>query len=84
MRLRLSITIGLGAGRVDTSAVWRDFRGRLLGYITTRVDTPQDAEEILQEVMLRIHRNRDELDRVQKVSSWVYRVTSKAIVRPWR
>ena len=78
------MTIGREAGRVDTSGVWREFRGRLLGYITTRVDTPEDAEDILQEVMLRIHRNRDELDRVQKISSWVYRVTSNAITDYYR
>jgi RNA polymerase sigma-70 factor (ECF subfamily) len=83
-RLWLSMTTDQEVGRVDTTTVWREFRGRLLGFIARRVDSAQDAEDILQEVMLRIHQHRDELDRVQKVSAWVYRIASNAIIDHYR
>jgi RNA polymerase sigma-70 factor (ECF subfamily) len=34
--------------------------------------------------MLRIHRHRDELDRVQQVSPWVYRIANNAIIDYYR
>ena len=78
-RLWLPVTTE-GFGAVDTTEVWWELRDRLLGFITGRVRNAADAEDILQEVMLRIHRHRDELDRVDRVSGWVYRIAANAIV----
>jgi RNA polymerase sigma-70 factor, ECF subfamily len=65
-------------------AVWRDLHDQLLGFITRRVRTREDAEDILQEVMLRIHRSSGELDRVERVSGWIYRIAQNAIVDYYR
>ena len=59
--------------------VWTDLRGPLLGFIARRVPTPYDAEDILQDVLLRIHRNADELQSVDRVTSWVYRIATNSI-----
>lgn len=72
------------ASTVDTTGIWFEFRERLLGFITRRVNSPHDAEDILQEVMLRIHRHRTELDRVHNISAWVYRIARNAITDHYR
>jgi DNA-directed RNA polymerase specialized sigma24 family protein len=41
----------------DTVAVWHEFHDRLLAFIARRVPDRDSAEDILQEVMLRIHRH---------------------------
>ena len=69
--------------RVDTTTVWRDLHDPLLAYITRRV-APSDAEDVLQDVMLRIHRHEHELDHLEKVTGWVYRVTTNAITDYYR
>jgi RNA polymerase sigma-70 factor (ECF subfamily) len=47
----------------DPVVAWRELRAPLAGFIARRVADPQDAEDVLQEVMLRIHRHGDELAR---------------------
>jgi len=51
-------------GQPDLDAVWREMRGPLLGFIARRVSDPDVAEDILQDVMLRIHRHAGELTHV--------------------
>jgi RNA polymerase sigma-70 factor, ECF subfamily len=63
---------------------WRDLHDELLGSIARRVRTREDAEDILQEVMLRIHRSRAELEHVERVTGWIYRIASNAIVDYYR
>ena len=36
---------------LDAGAIWRDFHGRLLGFIARRVPDRESAEDILQDVM---------------------------------
>jgi len=64
---------------VETEVIWRDIHDRLLSYIRPRVASFHDAEDILQEVFLRIHKNRDRLNDVQNVPAWVYRIAANAI-----
>jgi len=63
---------------------WRELHDQLLGFIARRVRTREDAEDILQEVMLRIHRASGELEHVERVSGWIYRIASNAIVDYYR
>jgi RNA polymerase sigma-70 factor, ECF subfamily len=68
----------------DPVVAWRELRGPLAGFIARRVADPQDAEDVLQEVMLRIHRHGDELARADRVAAWVHRIARNAIVDHYR
>ena len=65
-------------------AVWLELRDRLLGFIARRVRSPDDAEDILQEVMLRIHRHSRDLEHTDRVAGWVYRIATNSIVDYYR
>lgn len=64
--------------------IWRELHDRLLSFIAHRVRTPEDAEDILQEVMLRIHRHSGDLEHTDRVTGWVYRVASNAAADHYR
>ena len=68
----------------DPVVAWRELRGPLAGFIARRVADPQDAEDVLQEVMLRIHRHGDELASADRVAAWVHRIARNAIVDYYR
>jgi RNA polymerase sigma-70 factor, ECF subfamily len=80
MRLPMSGTAVAGGAE----AAWRELHDQLLGFIARRVRTREDAEDILQEVMLRIHRSSGELEHVERVTGWIYRVAGNAIVDYYR
>jgi RNA polymerase sigma-70 factor (ECF subfamily) len=65
-------------------AVWYEFHDRLLTFVERRVRAPEDAEDILQDVMLRLHRHSGDLEHADRVVGWVYRVASNAIADHYR
>lgn len=64
----------------DTESIWRTLSDRLRQFIRSRVPCSADAEDILQEVFLRIHQNLDGLRETERLESWVFHVTRNAIV----
>lgn len=69
---------------VETEEIWEDLHHRLLAFIRGRVSNPQDAQDILQEVFIRIHENVGRLNDAQSVTGWAYRITRNAIVDHYR
>ena len=72
------------SGGPDAEAIWQDFHGRLLGFLARRVPDRDSAEDILQEVMLSIHRHAGELEHPQAVGGWVHQIASNAIADYYR
>jgi RNA polymerase sigma-70 factor (ECF subfamily) len=68
----------------DAEAVLHDFQGRLLAFIARRVPDRDGAEDILQEVLLRIHRHAGELENSAAVSAWVHQIARNAIADHYR
>jgi RNA polymerase sigma-70 factor (ECF subfamily) len=69
---------------VDTQRVWTEFGDRLRAFIVRRVDSDADAEDILQDVFLRIHRHADSLERHDRLVSWLFQITRNAIIDYYR
>ena len=65
---------------LDTETLWKEFHARLLSFIRGRVEHPQDAEDVLQDVFTRIHARAGSLGELESVSGWVYRVTRNAVI----
>ncbi|HEX6712260.1 MAG TPA: sigma-70 family RNA polymerase sigma factor [Thermoleophilaceae bacterium] len=83
MRPRQSSARASGSEAI-TETVWGELRDPLLGFIARRVPTPHDAEDILQDVLLRIHRHAEELERVDRFASWAYRIATNSIADHYR
>jgi len=69
---------------LGADAVWRDFHARLLGFIVRRVGDRASAEDILQDVMLRIHCHAGELEHTSAVGAWVHQIARNAIADYYR
>ena len=68
----------------DTEAIWHEFHDALLAFIDRRVRSRETAEDILQEVMLRIHRSAAGVERAESVGGWVYAIARNAIADHYR
>ena len=80
----MSVNAHRGPGPPDVEAVWRDFRRPMLSFIGRRVSDRDSAEDILQDVMLRIHRHANELTKVSAVSGWIHEIARNAIIDHYR
>jgi RNA polymerase sigma-70 factor (ECF subfamily) len=68
----------------DAEAIWEEFHRRLLGFIARRVRDHDSAEDILQDVMLRIHRHAGELEHSAAVGGWIHQIARNAIIDHYR
>ena len=51
-------------------ARWRELRARLHGFVGRRIGNPEDAEDIVQDVLVRMHRNIDALLSADRLYAW--------------
>jgi RNA polymerase sigma-70 factor (ECF subfamily) len=68
----------------DTQRIWSEFGDRLRAFIARRVDSEADADDILQEVFLRIHQHAGAVERRERLVSWLFQVTRNAIADYYR
>lgn len=69
---------------LTTTEIWEEFSQRLGGYIRKRVDDPQDADDLLQEVFLKIHTRLHTLEDQDRLLPWLYTITRNTILDYYR
>jgi RNA polymerase sigma-70 factor, ECF subfamily len=73
-----------GTDDPTTEQVWREFGAQLQAFVGRRIPDPDRADDVLGEIMLRIHRNLDRVDDREHLTRWVYRITRNAIIDEYR
>lgn len=68
----------------DTHQVWVDLKTNLHRFIARRASSEADADDILQEVFVKIHTNIGRLRDSTRLHSWVYQITRNAITDYYR
>ncbi len=69
---------------LTTESIWEAFHIPLHGFIRRRVSDEAVAEDLLQEVFLKIHQHGDSLQDIKKLESWIYQITRNAIIDFYR
>ncbi|GAC1347629.1 MAG: RNA polymerase sigma factor SigZ [Ktedonobacteraceae bacterium] len=64
---------------MTTERVWEEFNIQLKQFILKRVQEEQSAQDILQNVFLKIHMHIDTLRDEDKMPGWIYQITRNAI-----
>ncbi|MBI3611184.1 MAG: RNA polymerase sigma factor SigZ [Nitrospirae bacterium] len=68
----------------ETKAIWEEFQGRLKAFIARRVRDEADAEDILQNVFVRIHRHIGAVNKADRLVSWLFQVSRNAVMDHYR
>ncbi|NIV03609.1 RNA polymerase subunit sigma-70, partial [Candidatus Saccharibacteria bacterium] len=56
---------------LNTEILWRKFSDQVRGFIQSKVSNDQEAEDVLQDIFIRIHKGIDDLRHEDRVQSWV-------------
>ncbi len=67
-----------------TEHIWEAFHTPLQQFIRRRVSDEATAEDVLQDVFLKIHQHVETLRDVKKLESWIYQITRNAIIDSYR
>jgi RNA polymerase sigma-70 factor (ECF subfamily) len=68
----------------ETEALWRAFSKPLRAFVLRRVHEAQDADDILQEVFVRIHRSLGSLRQMDSLPAWLFQITRNAVADHYR
>ena len=69
---------------MELAAIYTQFHQVLLGFIKSKVNNRQDAEDILQNVFIKVAAGVDDLNRREKLQSWIYAITRNSIIDYYR
>ena len=67
-----------------TDIIWNEHRTRLLTFVRRRVASAHDAEDIVQDILLKAARNTDQLQSVESLQAWLYRIARNTITDHYR
>lgn len=64
--------------------MWREMLPQLRTFVRRRIANPDRAEDLVAEIVLRIHQNVGTLDDQERLPNWVFRIARNAIIDEYR
>jgi RNA polymerase sigma-70 factor (ECF subfamily) len=75
--------VSTGSG-LAAEQMWREVLAQLRGFVRRRITDPERAEDLVGEIVLRIHQNLDTVDDRERLTHWVFRVARNAVIDEYR
>lgn len=73
-----------GTSETAGEILWREFSAPLRKFLRARTQTESDADDLLQDVFVRIHKRLPDLREPAKLQGWVYRIARNAVIDHYR
>lgn len=72
------------AGSTDVGQIWAEVGTSLERFVRRHVADPHQAEDVVADVLLRIHQHLGTVDDHERVTAWVFRIARNAITDHYR
>lgn len=69
---------------LDLETIWAEVGSSMERFVRRRINDPHQADDVVAEIMLRIHQNLGSLDDRQRLTAWVFRIARNAITDHYR
>jgi RNA polymerase sigma-70 factor, ECF subfamily len=69
---------------MELAAIYTQFHQVLLGFIKSKVNNHHDAEDILHNVFIKVADGVSDLNRKEKLQSWIYTIARNSIIDYYR
>jgi RNA polymerase sigma-70 factor, ECF subfamily len=67
-----------------TDQMWREMLPQLRAFVRRRIANPDRADDLVAEILLRIHQSVGSLDDKERLPNWVFRIARNAIIDEYR
>jgi RNA polymerase sigma-70 factor (ECF subfamily) len=67
-----------------TEVLWDAFHQRLRAYVGRRIENPEDVDDIVQDIFVRIHERIGSLEHEERVHAWIYQIARNSIIDYYR
>src|SRR5688572_21571729 len=69
---------------MELAVIYTEFHNVLLGFIKSKVNNHEDAEDIVQNVFMKVAGSVGDLNRKEKLQSWIYTIARNSIIDYYR
>ena len=63
---------------------WAELRAKLRGFIGARVNDPHDADDVTQDVLLKVQAQLDDFPEDDKLPAWIFTAARNAVIDHYR
>lgn len=70
--------------KIKAEEVWLKFEGRMRAFILSKIHDEAKADDLMQELFIRIHGNIDKVSDEVKLQSWIYQICRNLITDHFR
>jgi len=64
--------------------IWNDYGNLLRGFLVSKVSNTEDAEDLLQEILIKTHKNMDSLKDPKKFKAWLFQIARNTLIDYYR
>lgn len=68
----------------EAEALWADLHSRLRKFVASRVADPHAADDLAQDILIRIYERMDDLRDEDRLDAWAYQVARHTIIDHYR
>jgi RNA polymerase sigma-70 factor (ECF subfamily) len=79
-----AVRMPVGAPSTNAAELWTDLHERLRGFVGRRISDSHAADDVAQEVLLRLHRSLGDLRVEDRLDAFAYRIARNAIIDHYR
>ncbi len=69
---------------MEFSQLWQEYRDRLRQFLLSRAKNPADADDLLQEILIKTYRNLDTVKDPDKFLSWLFQIARNVLTDYYR
>ena len=71
-------------GDLTVEEVWRRFGAEIRSFVRRRVSDPHRVDDLVADILLRVHRSLGTLDDHDRLAAWLFRIARNAIIDEYR
>ncbi|MTI18301.1 RNA polymerase sigma factor SigZ [Rhodobacteraceae bacterium RKSG542] len=64
--------------------IWQDYQGALRSYLRGRLKNQSDVDDLLQDIMIKVHKGLPELQEAQSLPAWLKQITRNTLIDYYR
>lgn len=69
---------------MNIETVWSEYRASLKSFLHTRVSNTADVDDLLQEILIKTHKNLHSVKSEGSLKSWLFQIANHAIIDFYR
>lgn len=69
---------------MNIEVIWAEYQQSLKGFLSNKVANSSDAEDLLQDILIKTYQNFHNVKDISKIKSWIFQIANHVIIDFYR